>query len=622
MGQPNSNNATARHLTVKYLLTLGLLGGIASANYLILRNQIAASRSMGEVVNLSGHQQTLLQHSVLLARDFASTADSAERAKLRDELSAMADSMRRTHHGLIRKDSTVPPPESVQLVYFSSPWLLDTEVRNFVAQLRSLIEAPDRELGPGNPHVRYLLETGASGRLVDGLEAVVSAYQQEAEATTDRLHGLAFWSLGSTVAVLAISGWLVFRPMVHRVRKDMDAIGQLNATLEQRVAERTALAEERARALAASERAMRDQTRILQSILDSMSDGVVVVEKAGPVRLFNPRAREIFHLHQAEDVPNIREVDWTARYGLELYLPDGRTPCLPEQSPLSLAAQGEAVERAEIVLRSLAEGRNSWLSITARPLADGSGAIGGGVAVVRDITSRVEAERKLLQSERLAAIGQMVAGVAHESRNALQQIQACCGLLRWQLDGNEESLELLRDVDRAKQRLQRLFDDLRGYAAPPKLEPSHRDLREIVGAAWESLAQPRDGRNATLRQTTLVADTCCTVDPMQLEQVFRNILENSLAACVDPVEIDVGFSAAGEDGQEAVRVSIRDNGPGLNPEQRERIFQPFYTTKSRGSGLGMAITKRIVEAHGGQIEVVATDTPGTEILITLPRGTR
>jgi signal transduction histidine kinase len=622
MDQSSKNNAIARHLTVKYLLTLGLLGGTAFANYLILRSQIAASRSVAEVVDLSGRQRALLQRSALLAHEFALAQGGAERRKLRDELSAMIQPMKRTHHGLIRNDSTVPPPESVQDVYFKSPWLLDTEVRNFVAQLGSLIQAPGAELGPENPQVRYLRETAASGRLADGLDAVVSAYQREAEVKTNRLQQLAVWSLGSTVAVLAISGWLVFRPMVHRVRNDMDAIGRLNATLEQRVAERTALAEERARALAFSERAMRDQTRILQSILDNMGDGVVVVEAEGPFRLFNPRAREIFHVCSADDVPDVREPGWAAQYGLELYLPDGRTRCLPEQSPLARAARGEVVERAKIVLRRPAEGRSMWLSVTARPLLDGSGVMSGGVAVVRDITAQVEAERKLLQSERLAAIGQMVAGVAHESRNALQQIQACCGLLSWKLDGDEESLELLHDVDRAKQRLQRLFDDLRGYAAPPKLEPSRRDVRDILVAAWNSLTHPREGRNASLRQTTMVADTCCAVDPLQLEQVFRNILENSLAACEDPVEIEAHFTVAALEGSEAVQISIRDNGPGLGPEQRENIFQPFYTTKSQGSGLGMAITRRIVEAHGGQIAVGASSMPGTEILLTLPRGTR
>jgi signal transduction histidine kinase len=622
MDQASRNNAIARHLTVKYLLTLGLLGGTALTNFLILRTQIAASRSVAQVVDLSGRQRVLLQRSALLAHKFALADGVAERQKLRDELAAMVEPMKQTHHGLIRSDSTVPPPESVQDVYFNSPWLLDTEVRNFVAQLGSLIEAQGSELGPESPHVRYLRETAASGRLADGLDAVVSAYQREAEAKTDRLQELAIWSLGSTVAVLVISGWFVFRPMVHRVRKDMDAIGQLNATLEQRVAERTVLAEERVRALAVSERAMRNQTRILQSILDNMGDGVVVAEAEGSFRLFNPRAREIFHVHSTEDVPDVRAPGWTAPYGLELYFPDGRTRCLPEQSPLAQAARGEVVERAKIVLRRRGEGRSTWLSITARPLLDGSGGPCGGVAVVRDITAQVEAEQKLLQSERLAAIGQMVAGVAHESRNALQQIQACCGLLSWKLDGDQETLELLHDVERAKQRLQRLFDDLRGYAAPPKLERSRRDVRDILAAAWDSLAHPRAGRDASLRPRTTVVDTRCAVDPLQLEQVFRNILENSLAACADPVQIDVHFTAAALDGGESIQVSIRDNGPGLNAEQREKLFQPFYTTKSRGSGLGMAITRRIVEAHGGQIAVGAPDMPGTEILITLPRGTR
>jgi len=620
MDQPRRHNAIARQLTVKYLLTLGLLGGTALINYVILRTQIAASRSVDEVVNLSGRQRALVQRSALLAQKLASAADAAERRELRNELATTVEPMKRIHHGLVRKDSTVPPPKSVQGVYFDSPWLLDTEVRNFVAQLRSLIEVPTEELGPQNPHVRYLREASASGRLADGLDAVAAAYQQEAEVKTGRLQGLALWTLGSTVAVLAISGWLVFRPMVHRVRKALDSIGQLNATLEQRVAERTALAEERAESLALSERALRDQSRILQSILDHMGDGVVVAEKDGHFRLFNPRAREIFHLGAADDVPDVRDSRWAEQYGLELCLPDGQTRYPAEQSPLVRAARGEVVERAEVVLRRPAERRSKRLSITARPLLDGAGSVCGGVAVVRDITARVEAERKLLQAERLAAIGQMVAGVAHESRNALQQIQACCGLLRWRFSGDEETLGLLGDVERAEQRLQRLFDDLRGYATPLKLAPSRRDVREILAEAWKSLAHLRGGRDASLRQTAMVQDACCLVDPLQLEQVFRNILENSLAACSDPVAIDANFTAAAVEGEEAIQVSIRDNGPGLSDDQRENLFQPFYTTKSQGSGLGMAITRRIIEAHGGQIAIGVPGMPGTEILITLPRG--
>jgi len=111
----------------------------------------------------------------------------------------------------------------------------------------------------------------------------------------------------------------------------------------------------------------------------------------------------------------------------------------------------------------------------------------------------------------------------------------------------------------------------------------------------------------------------CEVDRLRLGQVFRNVLENALAACDDPVEIAVRWSAAELNGQPAVRVTLRDNGPGLGPEQRARLFEPFYTTKTHGTGLGLAISKRLVEAHGGWIEVGAEPGPGAKIIVTLPR---
>jgi signal transduction histidine kinase len=106
-------------------------------------------------------------------------------------------------------------------------------------------------------------------------------------------------------------------------------------------------------------------------------------------------------------------------------------------------------------------------------------------------------------------------------------------------------------------------------------------------------------------------------------QIFRNILENALAACNDPVEIHIECAGAelvqSGGGQRSLRISIRDNGPGLSPEQRRRIFEPFFTTKPKGTGLGMAIVQQLVEAHGGAVEV-GTPEHGAEIVITLPEG--
>ena len=108
------------------------------------------------------------------------------------------------------------------------------------------------------------------------------------------------------------------------------------------------------------------------------------------------------------------------------------------------------------------------------------------------------------------------------------------------------------------------------------------------------------------------------MDRSRLKQVFRNVLDNALAACHDPVEIDVDWAEGEIAGRPAVRIAVRDNGPGLNSEQRRKIFEPFYTTKTQGTGLGLAIARRIVEAHGGRITTGPGPGPGAEILILLP----
>jgi signal transduction histidine kinase len=109
------------------------------------------------------------------------------------------------------------------------------------------------------------------------------------------------------------------------------------------------------------------------------------------------------------------------------------------------------------------------------------------------------------------------------------------------------------------------------------------------------------------------------VDQFRLEQVFRNIFENSLAACADPVRVQLQCSAAEINAQNAIQLAVRDNGPGLSAEQKQRIFDPFFTTKTKGTGLGMAIAKRIIEAHGGHISVGPDCSNGAEICIVLPR---
>jgi two-component system, LuxR family, sensor kinase FixL len=265
------------------------------------------------------------------------------------------------------------------------------------------------------------------------------------------------------------------------------------------------------------------------------------------------------------------------------------------------------------------DGSHRWFLWNAQRLPDyeGTPAV---LKVGQDITALKQAQERTLQAERLAAIGQMVAGLAHESGNALARSQACLEMLQMEVEDRPEALNLIARIQKAQNHLQQLYGEVRNYAAPLKLERQRQSLRSIWRQAWANLAEQQRGRTASLQEECEGVDLHCLVDAFRLEQVFRNILENALAACSDPVEIIVCCSAAQLEGQPALRIAVRDNGPGLNPEQRQRIFEPFFTTKTKGTGLGMAIAQRIIEAHGGQITVGVPPGRGAELQLLLPRG--
>jgi signal transduction histidine kinase len=232
------------------------------------------------------------------------------------------------------------------------------------------------------------------------------------------------------------------------------------------------------------------------------------------------------------------------------------------------------------------------------------------------------AQDRLVQSERLAAIGQMMAVLAHESGNALARSEASLELLAWEVEDRPEALEHIDRIRKAQNHLKQLYEEVRNYAAPFKLDREVWDLSGIWRQAWENLAVARRGRDAALTEETGGLDLHCAVDQFRIEQLFRAIFDNSLAACADPVRVVIRCTPAEIDGQPAIQVAVQDNGPGLNAEQQQRIFDPFFTTKTKGTGLGMAIAKRIVEAHAGRIAVGPGSGGGAEILITLPRESR
>ena len=266
------------------------------------------------------------------------------------------------------------------------------------------------------------------------------------------------------------------------------------------------------------------------------------------------------------------------------------------------------------------DGTLRWMVWNMRRLDNYQG-IPAVLAVGQDITGLKEAQEHALQSERLAAIGQMVTGLAHESGNALARSQACLEMLAWEVSERPEALNLIDRIQKAHDHLQQLYEEVRGYAAPIKPAKDNWDLSYLWRGAWENLALKRRDRETSLHEKTHGIDLHCQVDHFRLDQVFRNLFENSLAACGPHVIVDIEVTETKLDNTPALRIAVRDNGPGLSAEQkRGRIFEPFFTTKTKGTGLGMAIVKRIIEAHEGGIEVGQPGGPGAEIIITLPRA--
>jgi PAS domain S-box-containing protein len=240
--------------------------------------------------------------------------------------------------------------------------------------------------------------------------------------------------------------------------------------------------------------------------------------------------------------------------------------------------------------------------------------------LIRDIRERREAERKLVQAERMAAMGEMVAGLAHESRNALQRSQACLSMLRLEVPDNPEAQDLLDRLRSAQQRLVHLYDQVRLFSAPAQVQSEPVNLIELLQQAMADLLFVHQGRVLRLMLVGNEADPpIALVDRVGMSQVFMNIIENSVAACPDPVVVDFDWFELNDGGKRTLQLRMRDNGPGLADEAAQRIFEPFFTTKVRGTGLGMSIVRRVIEGHGGTITVGRLDGPGTELIISLPK---
>ncbi|MEM0926627.1 MAG: ATP-binding protein, partial [Planctomycetota bacterium] len=259
------------------------------------------------------------------------------------------------------------------------------------------------------------------------------------------------------------------------------------------------------------------------------------------------------------------------------------------------------------------DGRRYQVRWSNTTLANHRGEITSVLAVGVDISDVTDAQNRALQAERLAAIGETMTGLAHESRNALQRIQAATEMLLLEVENNETALKDVRAIQRANSDLKCLLDEVRSFAAPIHLRYETIGLETVWRRVWHDLKAKRSGRMIELIESA-PQDLSIEVDVLRMEQVFRNLFENAIAATDGPVKIFVEAIPT----QETMAVIIRDDGPGLTSEQQQKLFEPFYTTKQTGTGLGLAICQRILQSHHGTICAVSPAAGGAEFRISLP----
>lgn len=225
------------------------------------------------------------------------------------------------------------------------------------------------------------------------------------------------------------------------------------------------------------------------------------------------------------------------------------------------------------------------------------------------------AQQEIVRKEQLAAVGELSAVIAHEVRNPLAIMTNAVATLRRTGLGEEDRQTLLGILDEEALRLNRLVGDLLVYTRPVRCDRQSVSAREIVDRALV-LTQGKTDLNVTLVEPTPAERI--QADPMLIRQVFENIVNNAMQAMPNGGALTVSVKSHVENEVPGVEVSFLDTGEGMDTAVRDRAFDPFFTTRATGTGLGLAIVARIVNAHGGRLQIISDEGAGTEVRVFLP----
>ncbi len=359
------------------------------------------------------------------------------------------------------------------------------------------------------------------------------------------------------------------------------------------------------------------------NILRSLGSGMFTVDTEGRIttwnrtaeRILGYSAREMMHQHYTKLLEQLAEA-----------IPSEKRNALMEAIQAVVAGQG-ARSVYKVELRNPPQGVR-MLNFTVTPLVAQSRSSSpiesglsrgkqtlhqGAVVLFEDITEYVNLEARLSQVERLATVGQMTATIAHEIRNPLTALKGAVDLLRYEPvpDGMRVYIEV---IEQEVVRLAEIAEEFLEFAKPFQIQREQVMLKPLVERALRAFA-PLLKQNAFKVQIQVPEALMVFADPSRLEQALRNLLQNAFQAMPEGGTVRVVASESSHE----VWIQIQDTGSGVPEEIRDRIFNPFFTTRTRGTGLGLSIVQKIMEGHGGRVQVENHSEGGSIFTLCLPK---
>jgi signal transduction histidine kinase len=346
--------------------------------------------------------------------------------------------------------------------------------------------------------------------------------------------------------------------------------------------------------------------RFFRDMVTSMRNGVLAVTLDGRLAVLNAEAYRIFGLVRGPD-------DIGQPYDEVLRQHPDVVRVIASAFELSLLPN-------RVEMRLKATGR--VIGYTLSHIRSESGEISGAALFFKDLTRVEQLEERERLRDRLAALGEMAAAMAHELKNPLAGIEVMAGLLRRRVGDSPDTQSIIADIISEAKMANATVVEMLDYVRPVRLERGHTSMTKVLQSAV-SLAESKADRGDVVVDLSLPPDLpLIQGDEHQLCQVFTNLVINAFEALGGEGRIRISANRATSDDDhgvgESIIVRVVDDGPGIPPELTDRVFNAFFTTKAQGSGLGLAIVRKIIDAHDGRIDVATSAGRGTRFTVTLP----